>query len=99
MAQDKTTPPRSDASPGPEGWKEIGSSGSFHRRFDFDDYASTSGFLDRLAELSEETGIFPDLSFATKYVSVTLHTSEDHDLAKRLSFADRANSFFEDKAS
>ena len=51
----------------PEEWKFIGSDGVIYRRFEFENYTATSAFLDRLAELSKEIGLYPDLSFAKTY--------------------------------
>ncbi|MCS6854545.1 MAG: 4a-hydroxytetrahydrobiopterin dehydratase [Elioraea sp.] len=57
----------------PEGWSVIGRGGSLFRRFEFPNYAATSAFLDRLAKLSERTGRYPDLNFASRHVNVTIH--------------------------
>jgi len=61
----------------PEGWKVVGSSGALYRKFEFDAYDGTREFLDKLAELSERSGIYPDLSFASKHVNVTIHAPEE----------------------
>jgi len=61
----------------PEGWKAVGSSGTLYRKFEFDAYDGTREFLDKLAELSEDTGIYPDLSFASKHVNVTIHAPDE----------------------
>ena len=47
----------------PEGWTAVERPPSLFRRFEFAAYAQTRGFLDRLAALSEQTGVFPDLGF------------------------------------
>ena len=59
----------------PEGWTEVGRPPSLHRRFEFGTYSETRAFLDRLAALSEETGLYPDLSFGRTYVNVTVYGS------------------------
>jgi 4a-hydroxytetrahydrobiopterin dehydratase len=59
----------------PEGWTEVERPPSLYRRFEFAAYAETRAFLDRLASLSKETGLYPDLSFARTYVNVTVHGS------------------------
>jgi len=56
-----------------EGWTNVERPPSLFRRFEFSSYASTRAFLDRLAALSEETGLFPDLGFAAKHVNVTVY--------------------------
>lgn len=46
------------------------------RRFEFGDYEATRQFLDQAALLSEQTGIFPDISFGRTYVNLTIHAEE-----------------------
>jgi pterin-4a-carbinolamine dehydratase len=46
------------------------------RRLEFPDYEATRVFLDAAAELSEETGIYPNLSFGRTYVNLTLFADE-----------------------
>jgi 4a-hydroxytetrahydrobiopterin dehydratase len=60
----------------PEGWTEVERPPSLYRRFEFAAYSETRAFLDRLAGLSEETGLYPDLSFARTYVNVTVHGTD-----------------------
>ena len=57
----------------PEGWRAVQSPSSLFRRFQFDCYRDTRAFLERLAALSEETGLYPDLGFGTTHVNVTLY--------------------------
>ena len=59
----------------PEGWTEVERPSSLYRRFEFAAYPETRAFLDRLAGLSKETGLYPDLSFARTYVNVTVYGS------------------------
>jgi len=59
----------------PEGWTEVERPPSLYRRFEFPAYPETRAFLDRLAGLSKETGLYPDLSFSRTYVNVTVHGS------------------------
>ncbi len=65
-----TTQPR-----GPEGWTEVERPSSLYRRFEFAAYPEIRAFLDQLASLSKETGLYPDLSFSRTYVNVTVHGS------------------------
>jgi 4a-hydroxytetrahydrobiopterin dehydratase len=46
------------------------------RRIEFDDYESTRTFLERLNELSEREGRFPDISFGRTYVNLTLRPED-----------------------
>jgi len=57
----------------PEGWKSVDRPPSLFRRFEFAAYGDTRAFLDRLALLSKETGIYPDLGFGTTHVNVTVY--------------------------
>lgn len=43
----------------------------------FSHYDSLRDFLDRVAGLSESTGIYPNLSFGRDYVNMTLFAAED----------------------
>jgi pterin-4a-carbinolamine dehydratase len=59
----------------PEGWTEVERPPSVYRRFEFAAYPETRAFLDRLAGLSKETGLYPDLSFTRTHVNVTVYGS------------------------
>ena len=74
-----------------DGWTHNERPANLYRRFSFNDYAGTRDFLDRLAELSKETGSYPDISFGKTYANVTIHagdgktlTAEDFDFARRV---------------
>ncbi len=54
-------------------WQEKTSPARLERRFVFDDYDSTRQFLDKAAALSEQTRIYPDVSFGRTYVNMTIH--------------------------
>ena len=57
----------------PVGWTEVEKPSSLYRRFEFAAYPEARTFLDRLAGLSKETGLYPDLSFTRTYVNVTVY--------------------------
>jgi pterin-4a-carbinolamine dehydratase len=61
------------ALPVPEGWKSVEHPPSLFRRFQFASYPETRGFLDRMAALSGETGLYPDLGFGPTHVNVTVY--------------------------
>ncbi len=61
----------------PEGWEERKRPLAWSRRFRFADYAATRTFLDRLTELSEATGYYPDLNFARDYAVVAVQFEGD----------------------
>jgi len=54
-------------------WHEKASPARLERRFEFDDYPSTREFLDKAAELSKRTQVYPDVSFGRTYVNMTLY--------------------------
>ena len=66
-----TTPPEP-----PEGWTEVERPALLYRRFEFEAYDEARAFLDRLAGLSKETGLYPDLSFGLTHVKVTVYGSD-----------------------
>ncbi len=57
----------------PAGWTEVEKPPMLYRRFEFAAYSETRAFLDRLAGLSKETGLYPDLSFSRTHVNVTVY--------------------------
>lgn len=58
-------------------WKEKTSPARLERRFEFGDYDATRAFLDRAAELSKATQVYPDVSFGRTYVNMTLYLNQD----------------------
>ena len=70
-------------------WQERKRPVCLERRFEFDGYSSTRDFLDKLGEYSEATQRFPDISFGSTYVNITLRPEADGDEAQ-LSEADHA---------
>lgn len=49
------------------------------RRIEFDGYEHTRTFLERLNDLSEQQGRFPDISFGRTYVNLTLRAEADEE--------------------
>jgi 4a-hydroxytetrahydrobiopterin dehydratase len=75
----------------PEGWTEVERPPSLYRRFEFAGYAETRAFLDGLANLSKETGLYPDLSFTRTHATVTVYGSDGAPVdAEARKFAARA---------
>ena len=75
----------------PEGWRAVQTPPSLFRRFQFDSYRDTRAFLERLAALSEETALYPDLGFGTTHVNVTLYGANGRAPgAPEVDFASRA---------
>ena len=76
--------------PSADGWEDVAHPPSLFRRYSFSSYRETRAFLDRLAELSAHTGLYPDLGLGTKHVNVTIHRGGDADGAAVIDFAERA---------
>ena len=70
-------------------WQERKRPVCLERRIEFDGYSSTRDFLDKLGEHSEATQRFPDISFGSTYVNITLRPEADGDEAQ-LTEADHA---------
>ena len=62
-------------------WKERQRPICLERRFEFKSYQATRDFLDRLGHHSEITKRFPDISFGTNYVNITLRPESDEEVA------------------
>lgn len=60
-------------------WQERSRPHRLERRYQFPDYATLRDFLDRAAELSERSGLYPDMGFGRDYVNVTIHADEGAD--------------------
>ncbi len=66
------------------------------RRFQFPGYGATRTFLDALAELSKQEGYYPDLSFGTTYVNVTIRPRDGERLTDQdAAFAACVTTLFE----
>ena len=65
-----------NATNGDADWTERERPASLSKRFVFASYAENRGFLDRVADLSEVTGIHPDISFGREYANLTINPME-----------------------
>lgn len=57
-------------------WQERPRPARLERRFEFENYAALSDFLDSAAGISEREGLYPDISFGRDYVNITIHADE-----------------------
>ena len=87
MSEDTSTAP---------GWTRSERPANLFRRFEFGSYAETRAFLDRLADLSKETGDYPDIGFGKTHANITIHARdgtaigpEDVALAQRITAIER----------
>ena len=74
----------------PEGWRHVERPPSLFRRFQFSSYNETRAFLDRLAALSEELDLYPDLGFGPKHANVTINANGRGIGTRETEFASRA---------
>lgn len=81
------------ASPLAEGWQQVEHPSSLFRRYQFASYRDTRAFLDKLAALSAETGLYPDLGFGTTYVNVTVPSKGAAEQDAAVDFANRVRAF------
>jgi pterin-4a-carbinolamine dehydratase len=58
-----------------DGWQKVAHPPSLFRRYEFPSYSRTREFLDRLASLSKESSLYPDLGFGRTHVNVTIHAT------------------------
>ncbi|NBC46974.1 MAG: pterin-4-alpha-carbinolamine dehydratase [Gammaproteobacteria bacterium] len=74
-------------------WRERARPLRLERRVEFDEYDALREFLDQVAALSEETGLYPNLSFGRTYVNLTLFADEDGETLgrEREDFAQRVD--------
>jgi 4a-hydroxytetrahydrobiopterin dehydratase len=79
VAHDPPSPPSPvlPVQPAPTAWTRQKRPPAMTQRFAFSSYATTRDFLDRLAAWSEQSGVYPDLSFGTTYVNVTVNLPAD----------------------
>lgn len=75
----------------PRGWQRIRTPPALFRRFEFSAYHETRAFLDRLAELSEATGLHPNLNFGKTYANVTISAEGASPSKDDIDFAVRVN--------
>lgn len=64
------------------------------RSFSFESYEETRVFLDQLADLSEETGYYPNINFTRTQVNVSIQSEADDLSDKEYSFAAASNDLF-----
>jgi 4a-hydroxytetrahydrobiopterin dehydratase len=75
-----------------QGWTHSERPANLFRRFEFGTYAETRAFLDRLADLSKETGYYPDIGFGKTHANITIHARNDTAIGPEdLAFAQRAS--------
>ncbi len=57
-------------------WQERKRPVRLEKRYDFKDYEALRVFLDNAADLSEESGLYPDIGFGRTHANFTIHAEE-----------------------
>jgi pterin-4a-carbinolamine dehydratase len=84
--------PPQDSDISVSGWEARGRPPTLFRRFEFEDYGGTRNFLDALEELSKQQEYYPDLSFGSKYVNVSVQPRDGEALSTQdAEFAQQVN--------
>lgn len=58
-------------------WKESKNASSLEAKFVFDDYESLRDFLDKVADLTEHSGVHPNISFGRDYASLIIYAQAE----------------------
>ena len=69
------------------------------RRFEFDNYQQSSKFMKEIDSLCKENKIYPNISFGSKFVSVTIFSDQEEISIKEKEFTVRVNEKFTNLAS
>jgi len=59
-----------------QNWQERIRPARLEKRYEFESYDELRAFLDDVAGLSEQKGLFPDIGFGKTYANFTIHTDE-----------------------
>ena len=75
-------------------WDEKKSPLRLERRFEFDNYKQSSKFMEEIDSLCKENKIYPNISFGTKFVSITILPDLEEISVKEREFTVRINEKF-----
>ena len=75
-------------------WDERKSPLRLERRFEFDNYQQSSKFMKEIDFLCKENKIFPNISFGSKFVSITIFPNLDEITIKEREFTVKINEEF-----
>tara|TARA_B100000212_G_scaffold246394_1_gene188166 strand:- start:132 stop:380 length:249 start_codon:yes stop_codon:yes gene_type:complete len=75
-------------------WKVRKSPLRLERRFEFDNYQESSKFMNEIESLCKETNIYPNISFGSKFVSVTIFSDLEEISIKEKEFTNKINEKF-----
>ena len=75
-------------------WDERKSPLRLERRFEFDNYQQSSKFMKEIDFLCKENKIYPNISFGTKFVSITIVSDIEEISVKEREFTVKINEKF-----
>ena len=75
-------------------WEERKSPLRLERRFEFDNYQKSSQFMKEIDTLCKESKIYPNISFGSKFVSITIFSNLDEITVNEKEFTVKINEKF-----
>ena len=75
-------------------WDEKKSPLRLERRFEFDNYEQSSKFMKAIDSLCKENEIYPNISFGSKFVSITIFSETEEISIKEREFTLKINEQF-----
>ncbi len=75
-------------------WEERKSPLRLERRFEFDNYQQSSNFMKEIDFLCKENKIYPNISFGSKFVSVTIFADLEEISIREKEFSVKINEKF-----
>ena len=72
-------------------WEERKSPLRLERRFEFDNYQQSSQFMKDIDSLCKENKIYPNISFGSKFVSITIISDLEEITIKEREFTVKVN--------
>ena len=75
-------------------WEERKSPLRLERRFEFDNYQQSSKFMKGIDSLCKENNIYPNISFGSKFVSITIFPNLEEITIKEREFIEKINDKF-----
>lgn len=80
-------------------WEERKKPIRLEKRFEFDNYQKSSRFMKEIDSLCKENKIYPNISFGSKFVSVTIFSDLEEISKKEKEFAVKIDGKFTDLTS
>lgn len=73
------------------GWRIDSKPPVMTKKFTFESYEQTRSFVNDLADLSEKTGYYPNLTFSQTQATVTIYTDEEELGENEFEFANQTD--------